>query len=395
MKKVLFMVAIAAALGSCTKNETPQAPNNSGDLITFNPYSSNATKAETTNTSIQTSGWGVYGYFHDDAAYDWTTDPATAKPNFMYNQKITYSSGWTYTPPKYWSNDANDRYSFFGYAPYADGTYVKVKSLNDAVGVPVITYTLNTADPKNSVDFVAGQITNVDKASHTGSDGVTINMKHQLTRLGFEAKSTISDDATTSIVVRSITLAGASTLKTYTSADYKFATDETTGTANDHDQDGRWDVSAGTQATIDISTLLAKDNKAFGSYPELIGKEIPANSGAWVDLFGTGDNYQYVIPPNGSTGLATGSGLQLTINYDIVTADGAVQNGYTHSSNQVIIPLADGALKQGVSYNYQITFTLTKVVLTPNVVAWDSAGDVTGTGTETSGVPTTIPTPAP
>ncbi len=392
MKKLLMLAAIAAVLGACSQDK-PYGPSNDGEAISFNPYASNSlSKAATDNTSIQTSGWNVFGYFHDNGTIDWSA----ATPNFMFNQAVTYSSGaWTYTPIKYWSNDASDKYSFFGYAP-TTSTYIAAKSTNTTAGAPVVTYTLNTTTPADAVDFVAGQFVGTDKATSAAA-GVTINMKHQLTRLGFEAKNevTTNSDASTFVVVRLISLAGSSTLKTHVKGDYKFATTTTDGTANVHTQDGTWDYTDYTAEAIEISKLLDKDNGAYGSgtpYPANVGKAIPANGTAYVSLFGT-DTYQYILPPAGATGLPASSGMELTIVYDIVTVDPAVANGYTYSRNQVKIPIGDAGLKQGISYKYQITFKLTEVILDANVVDWDTTDgtvDTDGTETTTSGVPTAV-----
>ncbi len=383
MKKILFLAALTvAALSSCSKNEVFQneAENNA---VSFGLYSSNATRATVTdNTSIEDTGFGVFGYFHDNGAIDW----ASAKPNFMYDQEVEYSGGaWTYSPVKYWSNDANDRYSFFGYAPYGN-TAIVATSANNATGAPVITYTM-PADRTTAPDFVAGQVLN------TGEEAsVTINMKHQLTRFGFSVNSNIADDDSTVIVIKSINLDGA-TVKVPTIATYKFnSTTSTDATDTEHGQDGTWDWEEANRGTIDVTALFNKDNAAVGSgtpYPAGVGKEIPCD-GAYHSLFGSGA-YQFIIPPAGATGIAAGD-LTLTMDYDILTTDSAVENGYTFSSNRVAIPLGAGALAQGKAYNYQITIELSEVILTPNVVEWDDVGNITGTGSETSGIPTTLPT---
>ena len=44
------------------------------------------------------------------------------KQTFMNNQKVTWNgsgNAWEYTPSKFWPSGANDKVSFFAYAPYA------------------------------------------------------------------------------------------------------------------------------------------------------------------------------------------------------------------------------------------------------------------------------------
>ncbi len=396
MKKILLSAAITVvALSSCSKNEVlqNQAENNA---VTFGLYSSDATKAtETTNTSIQTSGFGVYGYFQDNA--DWAT---TNHPNFMYNQKVNYDAGsWSYTPVKYWSNDATDKYSFFAYAPYADGTIIKVKSAADATDAPVITYTMPD-DFTQALDFVAGQTMNVQKGSYvtTTNSAVNLDLKHQLTRLSFEAKGSIETEAATRIVVKSLDFASANGFTIYKSADYKFNTATTSSTVTDHVQDGVWSNYAGDE-DVDFASMLNKDNTVYGTdgtinkqYPAGKGKVVPGNSTDYVSLL-TDGQYLFFIPP-AKDGL-TAAGGALTITYDIITDDAALDGGYAVSSNAATIALPAGILKQGVAYNIQIEISLDEVKLSAGVIEWDSAADSDGTVTDTEGVTTTIPVPVP
>ena len=89
---------------------------------------------------LKTTGFGVFAY-HTAGNY-----ANTAKPNFMYNEKVEFNNkAWEYTPVKYWPNNTADRVSFFAYAPYvetnADDNFVF--SANNTAGDPTITYTVN------------------------------------------------------------------------------------------------------------------------------------------------------------------------------------------------------------------------------------------------------------
>lgn|GEM_PF-2039267 len=86
------------------------------------------------------NGFGIFAYLKDAAITisDETDDNAsndfTGTPDFMYDQKVTYdaSTGWTYTPLKYWPNmtindnrtgngatmESEKYVNFFAYAPY-------------------------------------------------------------------------------------------------------------------------------------------------------------------------------------------------------------------------------------------------------------------------------------
>ncbi len=395
MKKILFSAAaMAAIMSSCSQNETLDNLTEA-NAVKFGLYSSNATKSEITdNTTIRTTGWGVYGVFQDNGA-DWA---ATNYPNFMYNQKVEASGAtdWAYTPKKYWSNDASDKYSFFAYAPYTDGTLIKVNSVAATADAPVITYTM-PSDFTQAIDFVAGQTMNV--ANKNGGAAVGLNLKHQLTRLSFAVKGSVETEATTRIVVKSFDFAPASGLTFYTSGDYKFNTVTTDGTVGEHAQDGTWSNLTGS-ADVAFSSMINKDNTVYGvdgtinkQYPAGKGKVVSGNSADYVPVL-TGGQFLFLLPPNGQTGL-TAAGGALTITYDIITDDDALDGKYAISSNEATIALPTGLLKQGIAYNIQIQIKLDEVKLSATVIDWDSAGDITGGVTDEDNVTTTIPVPAP
>lgn len=162
MKKYLFFAALAAvALGACTKIETTEVVVD--EPIAFGAYSGNTlTKAGTagalTTESLKNAGFGVF-------AYQTTGDySATAKPNFMYNTKVSGAS-WGYSPIKYWPNQvANgntdsqpatafqaDKVTFFAYAPHVPVTATTGVPTGDATtGITALTTNAADGDPKVS-----------------------------------------------------------------------------------------------------------------------------------------------------------------------------------------------------------------------------------------------------
>lgn len=199
MKKLFYSAAIAAlALTACAKVET--IDNTSGTPVGFSAYTGKSvTKAgatgELTTTGLQTTGFGVFAY--QTTGNYVASGEGAIEPNFMYNQKVTYSaSTWGYTPVKYWPNqikngntDAQstpatatqaDKVSFFAYAPYVkvgvdsgDNTThgkpvdelgalitpnpsgILEVTKNNVTGDPKITYAV-TDDLDNQVDLVWG-----------------------------------------------------------------------------------------------------------------------------------------------------------------------------------------------------------------------------------------------
>lgn len=84
-------------------------------------------------------GFGVIAYLTDNQTWsgakgtisDYTTTGDFPRPDFMYNQQVTWNGTlgrWTYSPTKYWPNstgNTTNRYvSFFAYAPFVEGTFI-------------------------------------------------------------------------------------------------------------------------------------------------------------------------------------------------------------------------------------------------------------------------------
>ena len=184
--KYLILAAAALALAACNKQEAPAPAELSAPAaISFDGYLNRgvATRSGAAGlmdaTLLQAQGFGVFGYYTDFNAYD---DQAT--PNFMYNQKVTYSGGnWEYAPVKYWPNeygdkalsDDIDKVSFFAYAPYVevtpstgkveDATFgIAGMNRNSASGDPILKY-IGSFDPAKSVDLCWGVAATADAAA--------------------------------------------------------------------------------------------------------------------------------------------------------------------------------------------------------------------------------------
>lgn len=169
MRKVYLLAAVAAAvLASCSSKDSldtsqpvSQAPLEEG-AVGFDAYQQRATSTRAGLAGVmqlgdlQTSGFGVFGYYTDNNDYE-----QSRVPDFMYNQKVEYSGGsWNYEPVKYWPNeygnsaisDDNDRVSFFAYAPYVEvtpssGKLVKDQSDDDQWGITGMTRNSAAGDP--------------------------------------------------------------------------------------------------------------------------------------------------------------------------------------------------------------------------------------------------------
>ena len=192
MKKIYLFLAAAAMLltTACSNDDAANgvaldSQTTAANLaVGFDTYTANATrsgkKGVMNTTTLQETGFGVFAYQSEDI---WTSDD---KPNFMYNQPVTYTtSSWTYSPLKYWPNETGsnniddngarsgkmERLTFFAYAPYVE----VADPTNGAVTSTAITDVDNAATP-NALTNVG--ITTLTKNSDEGAAKVTYQIAY-------------------------------------------------------------------------------------------------------------------------------------------------------------------------------------------------------------------------
>lgn len=407
MKKFLILAASAAlAVVACNKQEAINAPelNAKADVaVSFDGYLNRGVATRSgyagllDGTSLQAQGFGVFGYYTDFNAYD---DQAT--PNFMYNQKVTYSDGnWEYTPVKYWPNeygdkaisDDVDKLSFFAYAPYVDVTASTGKVVdatygitgmnrNSASGDPILKY-IGSFDPTKSVDLCWGvaaaadadawKIVNTNAvqapaiaagkpwidvqrpADPTSGQKLKFTFEHALSQLNvqIDADADIvshadgSDlDAKTKIYVRSISFTGLA-MKGALNLNNSIA-----DKAEWLDYAGINDISAGEAFVIydgrkdgreGVAGATASNEKTLGLNEVIIsddGNSQDGVTGTPVNLFQSATLTApiYVIPVD--------EDITVTIDYDVETEDANLPN----------------LLSDGVKYGSKINNKITKTV---------------------------------
>ncbi len=132
---------------------------------------------------------------------DWSTAVATAQPNVLHNQVITWNrSIHTYNPMKTW--EENKKYTFFAHYPTTltlsgSGTY----------GTPYITYSLPN-NVANMVDIMTASLFDTDNSF---SNTVGFTFKHRLTALGVQIRN-LNKDTSIELDKLNITFTG-NTLK--------------------------------------------------------------------------------------------------------------------------------------------------------------------------------------
>ena len=271
--KLVFCGLVLAALAACSstveslgdtpggKEEQAAAPA-SNVAVGFGAYlnrtatrsgavgelTTSTTDADIPKVSLENEGFGVMGYLTQDAVYD-----PTCKPNFMYNQQVTWLADpgvWEYTPVTYWPNNSTDSgsettdlLSFFAYAPWVDVTAAtgKVADGDDEKGIVALTGNTAAGDPRvrytaslkpyERVDFCwADPKTDLEKPASTDSK-VSLTFNHALASLNLLIDAYVDDtDGTntlageTRVWVRSVTIEGFTTAGSFSLNQKKPAT---------------------------------------------------------------------------------------------------------------------------------------------------------------------------
>lgn len=401
MKKGLLIATalILTGLTACTKDESVKVQ--SDNAIRFGTYVDRSTRGQTTDNSgiestttvaVKATGFGILGY--QTGLSTWAEVGSSTAPNFMYNQFMEWNNivqdEWGYSPIKYWANIDQTNYSFFAYAPYESAPSVGtnrgvVLNANSATGLPTITFTLKSS-PADMVDLVCGQAMNQQKGEEENT-AIVFNLKHQLARATFEAKTNITTSVPqqtdkTFVIIKSMKLvkneasAGASrSTGFYGTATYTFGDVTTNNTVTAHGQDGVWSAPVNHTTDYAMGDFLHKGSGMIGDavtgYNKNSGVVILNNNTA-VSLFNE-HQYLFLIPVDGSTGIGAEKSMFVELEYDIVTEDAKLVNGYTVSNNVKTVALPAGYLQQGKAYKFIFDIQLTEVKVAGYVVDWDTS----------------------
>ena len=264
------------------------------------------------NDALKSESFGVLAYYTQNNA--WSAAAATATPNFMYNQKVAWSTTnttWNYSPMKYWPNNTNDKVSFFAYAPYeetpATGANKGIKlSSNTTNDTPAIDFTVNS-NITNQVDLVYAS------AKDKNKEVVDFQFKHALSRIGFSAKAA-DDYGPTTIKVKSISISG----KFYPSGKLNLL-------------DGTWNDVSATDVTYKKE-----------------GLDITLNNATEQQLFGE-EQYLMIIPKN-FTGV--NDKIKVTINYTSTT------NGIVSDVISKDVFIDEKNFEQSEAYKFALNISL-------------------------------------
>lgn len=226
-RRYFLLVTAALLLVACQQNAGDQTDGYvpSSEAISFDAATggteTRAVGEINDNAALRAKSFGVFACRTGKESYE----NATVSSDFMHNQQVTYaSSAWTYSPVKYWPNNADEHISFFAYAPHEatpkdDGRCIIDMSKREDLGDPWINYRLpakpwgNYDDTKDNnydaataeqIDLLYGVNSATDKpwfdqtkANYNVSQKMTFTFRHALACVGDEITLQLSDDLRT------------------------------------------------------------------------------------------------------------------------------------------------------------------------------------------------------
>ena len=416
---------------------TQQVPVTFGTYIGETPVTRTGTTGNiNTNAKLQAPGFGVFGYYTNAGDYNAAPGGNTSlHPNFMYNQHVTYSTGWTYTPIKYWPNETQsdgssavdgngatstggiDKLSFFAYAPWVNVTVgtgaittstmedsdgdstpdlevgITALSANNANSDPIVSYTVASL-PENTVDLLWGVIpATTTYATVTGSQDLSANAGKPNLNL---TKQTVSE--TVDFIFKHALAKINFTVQGYF--------DERSLTGGGAHQDPTNDVAAGTKIVVEKVDITSTFHKV-GTLNLYNGT---ANTPNWSYVGATTAGFnvvnssintgiKYTSSPdtyNGQTAAGvdntkkalfadadhffalfpeTGKTMDITITYHVFTEDTNLAGSYSKITNVIKKQVSGFNPVAGNAYNINLQLGMTTVKVTATVADWDAGAE--------------------
>lgn len=231
---VYAMMATIVTLSSCAgeESEAEQSPpvpisvtvNSDHQPLTRN----DETTLFTSVADLQSTGFGLY------------CQQGTFSP-IMNNQKFTYSgSGWTYSPTKFWPNQANATLNFIAYAPYTT-TKASYDNTNSKF---TYNYTINTTSPFDNIDLCTAYVAEAQKPT-ISNNGVSLSFGHQTARLDVQvAIENYDENAGIKYYIRSVSISSSNS---YSSGKLQITLSGTTPTIS-------WDYTGASTLSYTISS---------------------------------------------------------------------------------------------------------------------------------------------
>lgn len=400
MKKFIYLAATAALAiaASCSKSETVEpAVLQERSAVSFGTYTGRAleTKAGAAGLMdialLKTTGFGVMGYASDASAGE-TGYSQSLKPNFMYNEPVTFvSDQWKTATVKYWPNEHGDKaasgvvdkVTFFAYAPYvaaASGTEGIIGMTdNNTAGDPKITYKV-AAKPEDNVDLVWGiapedvswatanlgtiNIANgmpyIDLVKPKTNGSVNLLFKHATAKLGFQVLGVFDEgekDSKTKITVKSVTVKGQFARQgvlNLNNTDAGVARWESPVYDDNTDPSNPFSVITVDQTHNLATGLIDAGDVAFASQPD-----------------GVTTSAQNLLADDVQFNLIPGSISEVEIDYFVTTDDALLYKGYSRIENKIKYTFATPlALANNNAYTLKLQLGMTTFKVSATVAGW-------------------------
>lgn len=289
-KNVLFgMMALAmGAMTACSVEEVvDQAETN---YIGFDPFANKVSRATTNAEGLGHSSFSVFGRYAEGAGY--VTVFSNKEVEWSKPGDLDAADGsWTYTPLVPWVSGKN--YVFAAIAPY-NASYTAAAYNYDSnqytLGDITLDATFSGEKYTNQIDYMTAD--KVEQNSGT-STSVSFTFNHIASKIDFKFQpQNIGEKAWPSDVkidIKSITLSGVATTKSYTS--------------------GAWVANDATPSTYESFSVSLSDNNSTTYEPS------STESDKVSELT---DKFSWLVVPQSET---DATNRKLTITFDVSTKD--------------------------------------------------------------------------
>ena len=368
MKKNLFgwltMAAMLVGTG-CSTDEVVKdySPENA---IQFGTYVGRdaESRVSVTDLDVLKADTFCFGVFAN-----YTTGNVAFTPNFINNTKVTWNgSAWTYSPVKYWPNNATDQVTFWAYGPWNTG------NTNTAAAAP--HFAISDGTDYVATDPVSLKKTTVDDVN----DKVMLTFKHMMSKVGFKVEAIVdeleddtklngdvdeSSDATTTnidnnttIVVTQVTLSG----DLVTSGTYTYGN---VPSSNPVREDWNLNCNSATSTTHTLTSAHLKSPTDVTYYTKdattrKINGQVVTNASAQLN---DNDEYLMLIPQTAT--------INITVHYSVITQDSNLDGGYSKVDNEISSGNFEFPFIRGKAYNFVLHLGMTSVQFDAIVNEWD------------------------
>ncbi len=374
---ILSAMAFAAlTMVGCAQDDVVHESPSVNNAIQFGTYIGRAaqTRASVVDLDVvQTGGFGVFAFYTGTDSFDQYTGTT---PNFMNNQKVTWTpdatkGNWTYTPVKYWPNNEDDKVSFFAYAPY-DSNQTWNNFINESGNNLKIKFEV-ASQVKDQKDFLWSKTPQIDKTKQTTTDKIKFDFGHALARIGFKLNGAFDQveaggniDESTVITVKKVMLHDDSAWS-YNGPD---STEEPGGGA--FYRDGYLDLTSSTGEWPAWSkTTSGYQNLSWGPSDFAENGNIINEDSVLPQQLNSDEAYAMVIPQEFNS-----SKLYVYIEYEVATTDTITENNNSTITNYISKEVDLEKLEAGKAYTLNLVLGMTTVKLLTTIDTWEDQSEV-------------------